>query len=137
MIISKSIVRQYASAAGFTGSALDGIVDIAECESGLNTNSHCLNCFSGIKEDSRGLWQINLNAHPRFKDVDLFDPAVNAKAAFSVYSDAGNSFRPWYNCGTKLGLIDPTKKKSPDPVINNNYGFALVALIGLYFISKD
>jgi len=133
MIISKSIVRQYAYDAGFRGSALDGAVEIAVCESGLNTGASCLNCF-GVPEDSRGLWQINVNAHPQYKDVDLFNPATNAQAAYAVYKEAGYSFKPWYNCAVKLALLN---KKKDSNEINNNYGFAFIGLIALYFISKD
>ena len=136
MIISKSIARQYAYNAGFRGTALDNAVDIAVCESGLNTGASCLNCF-GVPEDSRGLWQINVNAHPQYKTVDLYDPKINAQAAYAVYKEAGYSFKPWYNCAVKLALLDPSKKKSSDPIIDNNYGFAFIGLIALYFISKD
>jgi len=129
MILSKSVVRQYAYDAGFRGSHLDAAVEIALCESGGNTNAHCLNCFPGVKEDSRGLWQINVNAHPQYKDVDLFNPAINARAAYQVYLESGSDYDPW-TCALKLGLRNPPQKK-------NNYGFAFIGLIALYFISKD
>lgn len=32
-------------------------------------------------EDSRGLFQINLHAHPEYADLNLFDPRVNAEIA--------------------------------------------------------
>lgn len=32
-------------------------------------------------EDSRGLFQINLNAHPEYTDLNLFDPQVNTEIA--------------------------------------------------------
>jgi hypothetical protein len=46
------------------------------------------------REDSRGLWQINVKAHKRFADADLYDPQVNARAAFDV-SRGGSTFRDW------------------------------------------
>lgn len=46
-------------------------------ESGGNTGSRA----NTSKEDSRGLFQINVKAHPQWKDVDLYDPVVNAKIA--------------------------------------------------------
>ena len=123
MIISKSILRQYAYNAGFRGTHLDAAIAIAECESGYNTNAHCLNCY-GVAEDSRGLWQINVNAHPQYKNVDLFDPQTNANAAFQVYLESGSDFSPW-TCAHKLGLVNPPQKKS-------NYLFAFVIFIALY-----
>lgn len=49
---------------------------IARQESGLDPNSH-----NTSGEDSRGLFQINLNAHPEYATYDLFDPVVNATIA--------------------------------------------------------
>ena len=48
--------------------------------------------------DANGLWQIYLQDHPEFAGLDLRDPATNANAAFSVYSNAGR-FRPWSGDG--------------------------------------
>jgi len=45
-------------------------------------------------EGSYGLWQIYKKAHPEFACMDLTDPATNASAAFTVYSNAGG-FHPW------------------------------------------
>ncbi|MEU0885648.1 NlpC/P60 family protein [Lentzea sp. NPDC005914] len=45
-------------------------------------------------EDSRGLWQINVQAHTDRVSQDLYDPAVNAKAAFEV-SQGGTDISPW------------------------------------------
>lgn len=44
---------------------------------------------------SYGLWQIYRKAHPEFDSWDLYDPQVNANAAYSVYQAAGRSFHPW------------------------------------------
>lgn len=73
---------------------------IAMAESGGNPNAH----NSVAPDDSYGLWQINMRGklgpdrRKRFKIADnkaLFDPKINARAAFTIYSDAGNSFSPW------------------------------------------
>lgn len=45
-------------------------------------------------EDSRGLWQVNLAAHPEFAGQDLFDPLVNARAAVRVREVRGD-FTAW------------------------------------------
>jgi hypothetical protein len=105
MKLPEALVRQAAYNAGFRGSHLDAAVMIAECESGFNPEAKCLNCF-GVSEDSRGLWQINLNAHPQYKNVNLFDPQINANAAYQVYLESNSSFRPWYNCANKLGYLN-------------------------------
>jgi hypothetical protein len=124
MILASSLVRQLAYNAGWRGSHLDAAVEIAQCESGLNTNAHCFNCY-GVKEDSRGLWQINVNAHPQYKSVDLFNPETNASAAYQVYLESGSDFSPW-TCAHKLGLINPAQEK------NNYLLFAIVGFIFLY-----
>lgn len=127
MILIKNAVRQYAYNAGFRGNHLEAAVNIAECESGLNTQAYCKDCL-GVKEESVGLWQINLNAHPEFKNIDLFDPQQNAIAAYKVYLEAGKSFRPWYNCSNKLGYIGlpfTDEKKS---------NFAAFAFLGFLFL---
>lgn len=79
---------------GFPESVIPTAVAIAICESDLDPKNHCLNCFPGILEDSRGLWQINVRAHPEYRNVDLFDPTTNARAALNVSSN-GTDFNPW------------------------------------------
>lgn len=88
-----SIAQMYnvALAAGFPPATAQKMVAIAMRESGGNPNA-----FNGKPPDeSYGLWQINmLNAPERMKlfsitdKNELFDPAVNARAAFKLW--AGN-----------------------------------------------
>lgn len=87
----------YASNAGFSGSDLSIAVAIALAESGGDSNAYNPETAAGTPEGmgSYGLWQIYLNDHPEFRDVNLYDPQTNADAAFSVYQKAGNSFKPW------------------------------------------
>ncbi len=101
MILTKSEVRSYLSNAGFKGTDLNKAVLIAECESSFNTNAHNRNF-----EDSRGLMQINLDAHPEFSNLDLFDPVINTQIAFELYTKSNNSFKDW-TCAHTLGLINP------------------------------
>lgn len=49
---------------------------IMQKESGGNPQAH-----SPGNEDSRGLFQINLGAHPEYKNLNLYDPVVNATVA--------------------------------------------------------
>lgn len=66
-------------------------VAIARGESGWNTSARALT----PREDSRGLWQINVFAHPWGKKINLYNARTNARAAWRVYKQAGRSFRPW------------------------------------------
>ncbi len=89
--IPGSRVALYAHQAGFTGWRLIVAVAIAKGESGWNTGAHALT----PREDSRGLWQINVNAHPWGKNINLYDGQTNAHAARRVWREAGGSFHPW------------------------------------------
>ena len=82
-----------AAAAGFSGDDLVTAVSIALAESGGNPNAHGDTAIT--PGGSIGLWQINLKSHPEFNGQNLFDPATNAAAAYSVYQGAGGSFQPW------------------------------------------
>jgi len=82
-VISDVDIAQVARNAGLDGCgglSLGGWVAIALAESGGNTNAHNPN-----GEDSRGLWQINMDAHASWVgDRNLFDPNFNAVAAKHV-----------------------------------------------------
>jgi hypothetical protein len=95
-------IATFAAQAGFVGNDLVTAVAIALAESGGNARAYNpekqANAPAG--KGSYGLWQIYLNAHPEFTNLDLYDPQTNANAAYSVYSKAGG-FYPWstYNNG--------------------------------------
>lgn len=82
---------------------IDNAVNIAQLESGWNTAAH-----NQTHEDSRGLWQINVQAHPEAGTMNLFDPQVNAWWAHKIWKASG-SWRPWLNSARKLLLISPQK----------------------------
>lgn len=65
---------------------------VASLESGGNPQAH----NKTFREDSRGLWQINVksNAHPEYAASNLYDPNVNAKAAIRI-SRNGQSWSQW------------------------------------------
>ena len=76
--------------AGFTPDQAVTWTAIALAESGGNTGAHNPN-----GEDSRGLWQINID--PSVRDNpwgDLSDPVANARAAYEI-SQGGTDMRPW------------------------------------------
>jgi hypothetical protein len=91
-----------AYASGARGQALVIAVAIAGAESRFVPTAHCLNC-AGVPEDSQGLWQINLDAHPEFRTVNLYDATANGQAAASV-SNGWTNFHPWstYTSGLYL-----------------------------------
>ncbi len=78
---------------------IDNAVNIAELESGFFTAAR-----NERGEDSRGLWQINVHAHPHLLRYNLFDPQLNAYCAYHIWKDAGG-WRPWLNAAKKLRLI--------------------------------
>jgi len=98
---SPASIYTFAADAGFSGSDLITAVAIALAESGGNANAYnpelAAQALNGAPDGqgSAGLWQIYQFAHPEFSGENLYDPQTNANAAFSVYSDAGNSFSPW------------------------------------------
>lgn len=103
--LSRSEIRSYASAAGFTGNNLDIAVAVALAESEGNPRAH----NGEGRDDSYGLWQINMlgdmgpDRRKRFglkSNADLFDPATNARVAYGIWKSEGWS--PWttYTRGT-------------------------------------
>jgi soluble lytic murein transglycosylase-like protein len=95
--LGPSAIAVLAANAGFSGEDLAIAIAVALSESSGNPSAYNPETASGNPQGkgSYGLWQINLNAHPEFAGQNLYDPATNANAAFSVYSQAGGSFRPW------------------------------------------
>src|SRR5262245_34696002 len=94
-----SILQLYTLAknAGFMGADLIIAIAVALAESGGDPNALGDIDIPVPGSASFGLWQINSYWHPEAgPDFNLlFDPAVNAAAAFSVYVQAGHSFTPW------------------------------------------
>jgi cell wall-associated NlpC family hydrolase len=88
-VLAAGEIYRYARLAGFSPDQAVTMTAIALAESGGNTGAH-----NPRGEDSRGLWQINMDAHPRFSGVDLYDPLENAKAAYEV-SGHGANITPW------------------------------------------
>jgi len=80
---------------GCGGLSLGGWVAVALAESGGNANAHNPN-----GEDSRGLWQINMDAHASWVGSNnLFDPNFNAVAAKHVCDIQGPGAWSVYNNG--------------------------------------
>jgi hypothetical protein len=111
--IDPASIGVYATNAGFAGSDAAVAVAIAMAESSGNASAYNPETAAGAPagKGSFGLWQIYLNAHPEFAGQNLFDPAVNANAAYSVYAVAGMSFTPWstYNSGAYNAYMPVTQ----------------------------
>ncbi len=93
-MLTREQIADYARRAGFPEAAINTMVAIALAESRGNPEAHCFNCVPGVQEDSRGLWQINVRAHPEYASQNLSDPLTNAKAALDI-SRGGTKFTPW------------------------------------------
>jgi Lysozyme like domain len=85
----------YAINAGFGAgnNALVLAIAIALAESGGNINAHNPGSRTDI-ENSYGLWQINILAHPSYSAARLLTPAYNAQAAYDI-SSGGSNWNPW------------------------------------------
>jgi hypothetical protein len=96
-ILNPVTLAGYAKGAGWGGQDAVVAVAVALAESGGNTQAHATR-----GEDSRGLWQINVAAHPQFANVNLYDPATNAKIAHDMWAAQG--WGPWsaHNSGAYL-----------------------------------
>lgn len=117
-------VAGYAVAAGFSGEDVRTITAIAKAESGWNARAH----NPVPPDDSYGLTQINMRgdlgpsrrkAFGLKSNDDLYDPAVNMRAAYAVYKAAGNSFRPWstYNNGSYKKWLSISPRTGDAPTI--------------------
>lgn len=81
-------VAAAAYAGGFRGVQLEQAVQVAHAESSWDTTASNSCCY--------GLWQINLQAHPQYKNRNWQNPIDNAKMAHSIYVGAGG----WCTTGT-------------------------------------
>lgn len=70
---------------------------VANCESGWWTGAH-----ADVGEDSRGVFQLNVLAHPELAAWNLYDPQINAYFAYQLWQQQGWS--PW-TCAAILGIV--------------------------------
>lgn len=127
MIITENLVRSYLEFAGFRGRDLNSAVRICRCESSFNTAAH-----NTSGEDSRGLMQINVNAHPQYMNLNLFDPSVNTQIAFELYFRRGKTFKDW-TCAYLLGIERKTGIQPVNDEIILIAGLAIVVGVLLYY----
>jgi cell wall-associated NlpC family hydrolase len=82
-------IFRFAMQAGFSPDQSVTMTAIALAESGGNPEAH-----NPVGEDSVGLWQVNLQAHPQYAGLDVTDPLTNARMAYEV-SGGGADIGPW------------------------------------------
>jgi hypothetical protein len=87
--LTRDEIRALAAMAGFRDHDLDLAVEIAMRESGGDPNARALT----PREDSRGLWQINTKVWKEWNPDSLYDPELNARAAYTIWCREG--WRPW------------------------------------------
>lgn len=92
--LSRADLEALARGAGFPESEVAHAATIALRESGGNPRAVNDTRKGPLprghrREFSKGLWQINVLAHPRYANVDLFDPARNARAAHDIWRVGG------------------------------------------------
>lgn len=132
-------VARYAYNAGFRGDDLAAVVAIAKRESGWQTGAY--NPNRATQDDSYGLMQINMlgqmgvNRLRQFgisSNEDLYDPATNMRAAFSLYQARGGSLYDWgaykgeentynTNIDEALRIVKDAGLYSGDPMIDIAY----------------
>lgn len=104
-------ITQLAYNAGFRGNDLSRAVAIALAESGIGNGQLASSttaynpetaAHTPIGSGSRGLWQVWGKGHPEYNNDTLYDPKVNAAAAFSLYKAAGG-FSPWTTASSVNG----------------------------------
>lgn len=104
--LSASEIAGYASNAGFSGNDLVTAVAIALAESGGDPQA--LGDTSITPGGSLGLWQINLKYHPEYQANPsvLYDPQINANAAWKIFTASGFSAWSTFNGGQYQAHLD-------------------------------
>ena len=93
MALTPQQIAGYAKAAGFPDSEIPTAVAVALAESGGNPGA--VNRANTNGSVDYGLFQINTVHGSLLTQGDKFNPADNARMAFTVYSRAGNKWTPW------------------------------------------
>ena len=130
-VLNYSELVSLAKGAGFNQEQAVTMAAIAMGESSGRTNAHNPNAKTG--DNSYGLWQINMLGRmgPERRrmfniqsDEDLWDPAVNAKAAYKLYQMQG--FGAWsvYKSGAYRQFLTGAQQASGAPAAQSSPGGA-------------
>lgn len=91
---------------------------IAQAESSGNARAYNPETAANTPQGqgSYGLWQIYRKAHPEFAGQDLYNPAINAAAMFSVSGGCQN-WNPWstFKNGAYRSFLGPAPVTPSDP----------------------
>jgi hypothetical protein len=90
--------------AGGMRSFADIMAAVGYAESKGDPRAHCLNC-AGVREDSRGAWQINVYAHPQYSNWNLYNLDTNATAAVQVFQSSGPRAWSTFQNGTYVQYL--------------------------------
>lgn len=140
--LSREQTAKYLYDAGFRGDDLIGMVAIAGRESGYQPDAHRTDREKSALSGDMGLFQINYTNWDKIKNAlgltskeQLFDPAINAKAAKVLHDASG--FFPWNMTSSGWNANgDPfygTNRSAASTAVNNflsnpqQYGTASVA----------
>ncbi len=95
---------------------------IAQAESGGKTGAHNPGNGATDIEDSYGLWQINVLAHPQFDKKQLMMGSYNATAMYQI-SSSGTNWNPWgtYTSGAYKSFLGQAQSAAAQ-VIKANTG---------------
>jgi hypothetical protein len=91
MMWSPAVLAGIASRVGFADDELAAAVAVALTTSG-GDDRYRWRTGSPTQVDARGLWGVDVIARPEWRAYDLWNPAINAAAAHSLYTAAGGSW---------------------------------------------
>lgn len=110
--LTEAQIRSVAALEKFSGKDLDIAVAVALAESGGRTDAH----YVGPRDDSYGLWQINMlggmgpERRQKFhlgSNSDLFKPSTNARVAYAIFKGSGWSAWATYTSGAYKDHLTP------------------------------
>lgn len=115
MKLSAETVAHYARGAGFAGEAVVTATAIALATSGGLTEYHAVAGLPG-SGDWRGLWGVNVDEYPQYRDVQLLDPAVAAAVAQELTATPGGfAWAGAYRNGHYRQLVDLARARQWEP----------------------
>jgi len=125
--LSRDEIASLARSAGFSGGDVPIAVAVALAESGGDPKSH----NPTPPDNSYGLWQINMlgsmgpDRRKRFgiaSNDALYDPATNARAAYSIWKESGWKAWTTYTRGTYKKYLDSNDTGSASPATSTSGG---------------